>query len=200
VKKKTCKMDGSTRSTSLGGPLVDPSTPSLRPRSDHKIPANQLKPTPGLEPGTPSLRVKRVYLADFAICLQMPESRQTTKSVEVRRSPQRSSDVFQRCSNRSASRSAIGSPSRSAAGAGFCPYTPSGVVYPERALRHSATDCVVPLSPSWQDPGRPSKRASRPTVRRTVKRATEGRSSLGTSALIAVRVKCDTGGGRDESR
>jgi hypothetical protein len=49
----------------------------------------------------------------------MPESRQTTKSVEVRRSPQRSSDVFQRCSNRSASRSAIGSTSRSAAGAGF---------------------------------------------------------------------------------
>ena len=82
-------------------------------------PANQLEPTPGLEPGTTSLRVKRVYLADFAICLQMPESRQTTKSVEVRRSPQRSSDVFQRCSNRSASRSAIGSTSRSAAGAGF---------------------------------------------------------------------------------
>jgi hypothetical protein len=87
--------------------------------------------------GDPFIRVKRVYLADFAICLQMPESRQTTKSVEVRRSPQRSSDVFQRCSNRSASRSAIGSTSRSAAGAGFCPYTPSGVVYPERALRHT---------------------------------------------------------------
>jgi hypothetical protein len=58
------------------------------------------KPTPGLEPGTPSLRVKRVQLADPAISLQTGMSFETPKSVEVERSPQRSSDVFQRCSNR----------------------------------------------------------------------------------------------------
>ena len=58
-----------------------------------------LEPTPGLEPGTPSLRVKRVSHADSAISLQMRESCETAESAEVRRSPQRSSDVFQRCSN-----------------------------------------------------------------------------------------------------
>jgi hypothetical protein len=57
------------------------------------------EPTPGLEPGTPSLRVKRVEQADSAISLQMRESCETAESVEVRGSPQRSSDVFQRCSN-----------------------------------------------------------------------------------------------------
>jgi hypothetical protein len=37
----------------VGGPL----NPSLRPGLGHKIPANRGKPTPGLELGTPSLRV-----------------------------------------------------------------------------------------------------------------------------------------------
>jgi hypothetical protein len=93
-----------------------PETASKAPRRGGKTPANQAKPTPGLEPGTPSLRVKRVSLADRAISLQIRGSSQTAESVEVRRSPQRSSDVFQRCSNRSTS--------RSAAGVAFCPYTP----------------------------------------------------------------------------
>jgi hypothetical protein len=35
-----------------------------------------------------------------AVCLQTRESCQSAESVEVRRTPQRSSDVFQRCSNR----------------------------------------------------------------------------------------------------
>jgi hypothetical protein len=43
-----------------------------------------------------------MYLADPVISLQMRESCKATESVEVRRSPRRSSDVFQRCSNRSA--------------------------------------------------------------------------------------------------
>jgi hypothetical protein len=57
------------------------------------------KPTPGLEPGTPSLRVKRVHGADSAISLQIARPVRRAESVEVRGSPQRSSDVFQRCSN-----------------------------------------------------------------------------------------------------
>src|SRR6266540_5334359 len=50
-----------------------------------------------IEPGTPSLRVKRVYGADSAIFLQNARSVRWNESVEVRESPQRSSDVFQRC-------------------------------------------------------------------------------------------------------
>src|ERR671923_29770 len=65
-----------------------------------KVPANLEKPTPGLEPGTPSLRVKRVRGAHSAIYLQIARSVRSAESVEVRRSPQRSGDVFQRCSNR----------------------------------------------------------------------------------------------------
>jgi hypothetical protein len=104
-----------------------PETASKAPRRGGKTPANQAKPTPGLEPGTPSLRVKRVSLADRAISLQIRGSSQTAESVEVRRSPQRSSDVFQRCSNRSTS--------RSAAGVAFCPYSPSGVALPRTVHR-----------------------------------------------------------------
>jgi hypothetical protein len=72
-----------------------PETASKAPRRGGKTPANQAKPTPGLEPGTPSLRVKRVSLADRAISLQIRGSSQTAESVEVRRSPQRST----MCSN-----------------------------------------------------------------------------------------------------
>jgi hypothetical protein len=71
-----------------------------RHRAKRFSPANRLEPTPGLEPGTPSLRVKRVYCADSVISLQIVRSVRAAESVDVHRSPQRSSDVFQRCSNR----------------------------------------------------------------------------------------------------
>jgi hypothetical protein len=45
-------------------------------------------------------RVKRVQLADSAISLQIHRSVRTLDSVQLHRTPQRSSDVFQRCSNR----------------------------------------------------------------------------------------------------
>jgi hypothetical protein len=55
-------------------------------------PANREKPTPGLEPGTPSLRVKRVQLADSAI----PCKCEGVRDRRVRRSP-RKSTALQRC-------------------------------------------------------------------------------------------------------
>jgi hypothetical protein len=56
--------------------------------------------------GDPFITSKRDYIADSAISLQMRESGETAESVEVHRSPQHSSNVFQRCSNRSTSGSA----------------------------------------------------------------------------------------------
>ena len=71
------------------------------PPEQWKNPAREgAKPTPGLEPRTPSLRVKRVYSAESAISLQIARSVRGVESAEVRGIPQRSSDVFQRCSNR----------------------------------------------------------------------------------------------------
>jgi hypothetical protein len=79
-------------------------SPRVRIDRDVSIPAQ----TKGLQieradartrTGDPSLRVKRVQLVEPRISLQIRESCETAESVEVHRSPQRSSDVFQRCSN-----------------------------------------------------------------------------------------------------
>jgi hypothetical protein len=77
-----------SRGVRSGGGIFD--------RGDGESPANPKKPTPGLEPGTPSLRVKRVCLTDFAISLQMRKWCETAESVEVHRSPQKST-ALQRC-------------------------------------------------------------------------------------------------------
>jgi len=65
----------------------------------HFKPADPRKPTPGLEPGTPSLRVKRVYSPISQSACKIDGSALTPDSVQLHRTPQRSSDVFQRCSN-----------------------------------------------------------------------------------------------------
>ncbi len=68
------------------------------------IPAKRRKPTRGFEPRTPSLRVYGPLAADLVICRQIWCPTQDNHSVERRRTPRPSRDVFQRCSNPSSVR------------------------------------------------------------------------------------------------
>ena len=132
-----------------------------------RSPAKEVKPTPGLEPGTPSLRVKRVHGADSAISLQSGRSIRAAESVGVHGSPQRSSDVFQRCSNRSTS--------GSAASVAFCPDTSSGVA-PHRTRRRGTLSDMGPLPAGpTRSNGRLRHRPPRPCNRPRKSRRAEPR-------------------------
>src|SRR5262249_37661690 len=99
----TLEPDGAPsnlRAVNLAQSLDTPCLPRLLRQRKSPFPGLLEEPTPGLEPGTPSLRVNAPAFSDLSICMEDDSLAACSRSPELRGTPRSSSDVFQRCSKR----------------------------------------------------------------------------------------------------